>query len=66
MNQNNGAPAATPTAGLRRRVSDSVRLGPLRRYTYECLLAAAVLPLLKEPSPRREISRAKESRALST
>ncbi len=46
MNQNNGAPAAAPTAGLRRRVSDSVRLGPLRRYTYECLLAAAVLPLL--------------------
>lgn len=44
MNQNNGAPA--PAEGLRRRVSDSVRLGPLRRYTYECLLAAAVLPLL--------------------
>ncbi len=46
MNQNNGAPAAAPAEGLRRRVSDSVRLGPLRRYTYECLLAAAVLPLL--------------------
>ncbi len=46
MNQNNGDPAAAPAEGLRRRVSDSVRLGPLRRYTYECLLAAALLPLL--------------------
>lgn len=31
---------------LRRRSSDSTRVSPLRRFTYECLAVAAVLPVL--------------------
>lgn len=46
MEINNGAPAGAPVERLRRRASDSMRLGPLRRFTYECWMAAAILPLL--------------------
>lgn len=46
MEQNNGAHSGAPPDGPRRRASDSVRLGPLRRFVFECLVAAAVLPLL--------------------
>ncbi len=46
MTHNNEAPSGAQPVGLRRRASDSVRLRPLRRFTYECLAAAAVLPLL--------------------
>lgn len=46
MELNGGASAAAATEKLRRRASDSARLGPLRRFAYECLAAAAVLPLL--------------------
>ncbi|MFC7409245.1 ATP-binding protein [Hydrogenophaga atypica] len=40
------APSGAPAHSLRRRASDMARLGPLRRYTYEVMAAAAVLPFL--------------------
>ncbi|MDP3521070.1 MAG: ATP-binding protein [Hydrogenophaga sp.] len=46
MTHNNGARSGAQPDGLRRRASDSARLGPLRRFVFECLAAAAVLPLL--------------------
>lgn len=46
MDKNNGAPAGAPADALRRRASDLVRMSPLRRFVCECLVAAAVLPLL--------------------
>ena len=46
MNKDTDAPAGASSTGLRRRSSDSIRISPLRRFTYECVAVAAVLPLL--------------------
>jgi signal transduction histidine kinase len=46
MEHNNGTRPGAQPDGLRRRASDSARVGPLRRFVFECLVAAAVLPLL--------------------
>lgn len=46
MEQHKDGPGGVTPDGLRRRASDSARLGPLRRFTYECVAVAAVLPLL--------------------
>ena len=46
MRKNTDAPEGASSIELRRRSSDSTRLSPLRRFTYECLAVAAVLPLL--------------------
>lgn len=46
MDKINGATSDALAPGLRRRASDTARLGPLRRFAYECFAAAALLPLL--------------------